>query len=1344
MNGEQEVHCVLILNRKLLLMKNLLFVVFALLQFVCRAEYDSTYVLAVAQKYAIPENVSNGDYVGTWLKTYTWSPSGTISFSIEQNFNSAFSINSSSGLITISDATKINGKVVQQDTLINLIIRTTDAGVGYELDTAKIWVKENAYCVFIDYSQGTNGSGTRLSPEKDLDDLTFAAGYGYFLKRGVSINNPTSVIIQLVATEAHPTIFAAYGTGSKPRFEGGGTTNVGLYIGSQSNPDGEKSEYLHFYDLVLRNYGSVACKTWRPSRNISWYNFEDYLSGISAGQPVFSLNDQTYADSLGSYQMEFINYLSDSCYETSIKGGVGPLKVQNAWVRGRIRFCCGNDGILKHGYINNTVGSGASVQVRGDRIRIEDVYIYNSGSTGIELTSAGSASGMIGMPDNCVIKNALIRNSGGSSITLWATDSSQPDPSGNVIEDCLIDNSGTNGVRANSTNGLIVRRNHIKSAASYGMYFYSGSANYLIDNTDIHYNVIYGSGTYDIYCQDDVGYELYNNTVDGSINLTGATTETVRNNYFKSLTSADTASNNLDIDTLTTANHFQDYAGHDYRLKSTAISSIDNGYNVSLSSDMIGTSVPQGSAPDIGAYEYGTENIVTISATDANATEAGETTGTFRVSRGSETAGNLTVNFSTGGTATLNTDYTLSSSGSVTISNGNTYEDITLTPDDDATDEDDETAILTLSSGSGYTIGSPSSGTVTIADNDDPSSYEDMIAFWAFEEGSGTTAQDSTDNNHDGTLTNGAAFNADEKYGAYSIYLDGTDDYMNAGTIDLGNQFTVSLWTKIPSSGINDLQTLVANTASGSTQNGMKIYVNSYLTTDRAIIVETANGTTGNYASTGTNVFALDQWNHIAVTMDKTNGKALIYYNGTKVSSDSLIRNDFGTNQTVNLGQMTSNNARMKGYLDDVRIYDHLLTASEIDELANGTSSPTVTISATDANATEAGETTGTFRVSRGSETAGNLTVNFSTGGTATLNTDYTLSSSGSVTISNGNTYEDITLTPDDDATDEDDETAILTLSSGSGYTIGSPSSGTVTIADNDGYVGPIAHWKFEQNGLDETDNNHDATLYGSPVYVTGADGYGISLNASDRYANCGTINLGSAFSITGWYKFTGTTIRALAVNTSYSSPNGFYLNINGSNGEFKFVTGNGSSTLTATSTTGNHTNGTWIHFAVVVDKTAGTCNFYVNGASETSNSAIRTDFATNAGILLGRTTDNTYKLYGSLDDVRLYDYQLTESDISDIYNLLKSAKVTTGAFDQVDSGITVFPVPCADFLTINGSTEIRQIVLVNLLGQPVVKQNNTGASNIRVDISSLKSGYYCLKLVDSSGKITSKSIVKR
>ena len=285
----------------------------------------------------------------------------------------------------------------------------------------------------------------------------------------------------------------------------------------------------------------------------------------------------------------------------------------------------------------------------------------------------------------------------------------------------------------------------------------------------------------------------------------------------------------------------------------------------------------------------------------------------------------------------------------------------------------------------------------------------------------------------------------------------------------------------------------------------------------------------------------------------------------------------------------------------------------------------------------------------------------------------------------------------------------------------------------------------FEQNGNDASGNGHTLTLYGSPVYATGADGYGINLNTTDRYANAGTINLGSEFTITGWYKCSGTSSKRTLVANSTDSPNGFCFYIDAPTGQFTLQTGNGSSYLTASSTTGHHVPSTWIHYAVVVNKTAGTCTFYVNGTEVTNSSSIRTDFATNSTILLGKTTNTAYKIWGYLDDVRIYDYQLAGSDISDIYNLLKSARVTTGAFNQVDSDITVFPVPCIDFLTINGSKEIRQIVLVNLLGQPVLEQNNTaGTSNIKVNTSTLKSGYYVLKLIDHSGKITSKSIVKK
>ncbi|MHC4716735.1 MAG: Calx-beta domain-containing protein, partial [Planctomycetota bacterium] len=109
---------------------------------------------------------------------------------------------------------------------------------------------------------------------------------------------------------------------------------------------------------------------------------------------------------------------------------------------------------------------------------------------------------------------------------------------------------------------------------------------------------------------------------------------------------------------------------------------------------------------------------------------------------------------------------------------------------------------------------------------------------------------------------------------------------------------------------------------------------------------------------------------------------------------------------------------------------------------------PIVTITATDAAAAEELQDTGTFTVSRDDNT-GNLVVNYSVSGTAAP-ADYEETLTGSVTIPDGQLSADITITPVDDSEVEGDETLILTLTADPAYTIGSPSSGTVTIADND------------------------------------------------------------------------------------------------------------------------------------------------------------------------------------------------------------------------------------------------------------------------------------------------------
>ncbi|MBO0721915.1 MAG: SdiA-regulated domain-containing protein, partial [Blastocatellia bacterium] len=111
--------------------------------------------------------------------------------------------------------------------------------------------------------------------------------------------------------------------------------------------------------------------------------------------------------------------------------------------------------------------------------------------------------------------------------------------------------------------------------------------------------------------------------------------------------------------------------------------------------------------------------IVNIMATDANATETGNDTGTFRVSRTGSTVGSLNVLYSiaTGPGQATSADYTPTLTGTVTIPAGEQFVDITITPTPDNLVEGNETLTLTLGDSGSYDVGANRTATVTIADN---------------------------------------------------------------------------------------------------------------------------------------------------------------------------------------------------------------------------------------------------------------------------------------------------------------------------------------------------------------------------------------------------------------------------------------------------------------------------------------------------------------------------------------------------------------------------------------------------------------------------------------------------
>jgi hypothetical protein len=115
----------------------------------------------------------------------------------------------------------------------------------------------------------------------------------------------------------------------------------------------------------------------------------------------------------------------------------------------------------------------------------------------------------------------------------------------------------------------------------------------------------------------------------------------------------------------------------------------------------------------------GATPIITITATDAAASEDGTNPGTFRVSRTGSLIGPLTANFTVvagAGQATA-ADFTPSIGTSVVIPSSSAFVDITITPVLDFLGEGNETVTLTLFDTGSYDVGSPDTATVTIADS---------------------------------------------------------------------------------------------------------------------------------------------------------------------------------------------------------------------------------------------------------------------------------------------------------------------------------------------------------------------------------------------------------------------------------------------------------------------------------------------------------------------------------------------------------------------------------------------------------------------------------------------------
>jgi hypothetical protein len=215
-----------------------------------------------------------------------------------------------------------------------------------------------------------------------------------------------------------------------------------------------------------------------------------------------------------------------------------------------------------------------------------------------------------------------------------------------------------------------------------------------------------------------------------------------------------------------------------------------------------------------------------------------------------------------------------------------------------------------------------------------------------------------------------------------------------------------------------------------------------------------------------------------------------------------------------------------------------------ISEVPSGT---LVWVEVPDPDADEEGSDPGTIRIVR-DDTTGDLDVNYTLGGTASTN-DYNESYTSPATITDGNSFVDLVFTPVDDADKEGDggETIILTLSDGASYSPTPPTSGEITIAENDlitiytvsdgNWTNP-AIWTAEiVPGADQTaDINHDITIDSDVGSVFG-------LHVQNGNTDFITMSNGTlVVTRTGWYNFADGCVMGLYNGSSLTMAQSYRL----------------------------------------------------------------------------------------------------------------------------------------------------------------------------------------------------------
>jgi glucose/arabinose dehydrogenase len=509
-----------------------------------------------------------------------------------------------------------------------------------------------------------------------------------------------------------------------------------------------------------------------------------------------------------------------------------------------------------------------------------------------------------------------------------------------------------------------------------------------------------------------------------------------------------------------------------------------------------------------------------------------------------------------------------------------------------------------------------------------------LVAAYGFDENTGTAVGDAS-----GNANNGVAGNATWAAGKFgsALSFNGTSSRVtvpDANTLDLTRASTIEAW--VWPTALSGWATVVLKERTGGivyslyADNGGNVPVGQLWT-----------GAERN--ALGTSKLALNAWTHLAATWD---GATLrLYVNGIQTGSAAVNATLDASTGPLSIGGNAIWGEFFKGLIDEVRVYDHALGATEIQaDMQRAVSSggaPPDTTPPSAPGTLSAGVSGNTVALAWGAATdTGSGVARYRVYRSTTPG--FTPSATNQIATPVGTSYSDVNLLAGNYYYRVAAEDGVGNVGPTTNEAVGAvqsapPAGGLVAAYNFDESSGSAVN---DKSGLGNT-----GTATGGPLRVPGHTAGSLSFDGIDDVVsvpNSASLSLTTGLTLEAWVKPSqlGSTWRTVALK---ERPGGmcWALYAHDSNGTAAHIV----TATTSTANGGRLTLNTWTHLAATYD--GSVLALYRDGSLVSSTLASGALVTSTGALKIGGNSIWSEPFAGVLDDLRVYNRALTASEIA-------------------------------------------------------------------------------------------------